>query len=64
MAGKPLATAGVVIWVLLMAAGAAWPQAAPPPSSPGVQAPAQPARAGGDHGAAERARALPRSAGA
>jgi len=34
------ATAGAVLWILMFAAGAAWPQVAPS-SSPGVQAPAQ-----------------------
>jgi hypothetical protein len=44
MSGPQRAVAPVAIVVLLMAAGAAWPQAAPPPASalasPGVQAPA------------------------
>src|SRR5271166_320409 len=36
-----IATAGAAFWVLMCAAGTAWPQAASPPSSPGVQAPAE-----------------------
>src|SRR5260370_36630890 len=34
-------TAGAALWMLMIAAGAGWPQAAPPPSSLGVQEPAQ-----------------------
>jgi hypothetical protein len=35
------ATAGAALLMWMIAAGAGWPQAAPPPSSPGVQEPAQ-----------------------
>ena len=35
----PLATANAALLILLVAAGAAWPQAVPPLSSPGIQSP-------------------------
>jgi hypothetical protein len=36
-----VATAGAALWMWTIAAGAGWPQAGPPPSSLGVQEPAQ-----------------------
>ncbi len=36
-----VATAGTALWIWTIAAGAGWPQAAPPRSFPGVQEPAQ-----------------------
>jgi hypothetical protein len=41
LSSRRLATAGAVLLMLASAGDVAWPQAASPPSSPGVQAPAQ-----------------------
>jgi hypothetical protein len=40
--GTHVVTAVAAVSVLLLVTGAGWPQSAPPPSSPGIQTPAQP----------------------